>query len=92
VYCYKYKIAIEITTNKDRLELNKFNTPQTKVCMKVVAALSVICVHSVQHLYHDPVVQAGETCCAIDVTEYEKLEIKKNVLYSVYLLRFFALN
>src|SRR5277367_911362 len=26
----------------------------------------------VQHLYHDPVVQTGETCCATDMTQYEK--------------------
>ena len=45
---------------------------QTKVCMKVVAAIGATCTRSVQHLDHDPVVQAGETCCAIDMTEYEK--------------------
>ena len=28
-------------------------------------------------LYHDPVVQTGETCCASDMTEYENLRIKQ---------------
>ena len=31
----------------------------------------------VQHLYHDPVVQTGETCCASVMTEYEKEILKK---------------
>ena len=26
----------------------------------------------VHHLYHDPVVQTGEKCCATDMTAYEK--------------------
>jgi len=39
--------------------------------MKVVAAYRAPGVHGVQHLYHDPAVQAGETYCTIDMTEYE---------------------
>ena len=41
----------------------------------------------VQHLYHDPVVQTGETCCASDMTEYEK-RIKNNILRNGCSLRF----
>ena len=56
---------------KDRRELNKFNHAQTKVCMKMVAAIGAKCKRSTAP-FHDSVVQTGETCCAIDMTEYEK--------------------
>ena len=44
--------------------------------MKVMAAYRALRVHGVQHLYHDSVVQTGETCCATDMTEYEKTNEK----------------
>ena len=45
----------------------------------MVAAFKCYVYNGVQHLYHDPVVQTGETCCAIDMTEYEKTE-KPNII------------
>ena len=32
--------------------------------------------HVQRLLYHDPVVQTSETCCASDMTEYEKEFLK----------------